>query len=168
MTESGYARVRFICGLTLEATGTQQAPRSGNLLLCVRMGRKVKHHRVLVERRMPAWQMPPATVLSFLSCRADSLAQGLGRSPWRGQPVRCEWGTGVLPSPLAELPTRKFRVLSAYVAGRSRYFESFLDEDIDEADAHKWIDFDVSHTGRRGNVRYDKVLSIKRGEDFLW
>ena len=27
---------------TLEATGTQQAPRSGNLLLCVRVGRPVK------------------------------------------------------------------------------------------------------------------------------
>jgi hypothetical protein len=27
----------------LEAIGTQQAPRSGNLLLCVRVGRNVKH-----------------------------------------------------------------------------------------------------------------------------
>jgi hypothetical protein len=29
-------------GLTLEATGTQQLPRSGNLLLCVRVGRPVE------------------------------------------------------------------------------------------------------------------------------
>ena len=65
-------------------------------------------------------------------------------------------------------PTRKFRVLSGHVACRSRYFESFLDEDIDKADTHKWIDFDVSHAGRRGDVRNDKVLSIKDREDFLW
>jgi hypothetical protein len=32
--------------LTLEATGTQQAPRSGNLLQFVRVGRLVKAHRV--------------------------------------------------------------------------------------------------------------------------
>ena len=55
-----------------------------------------------------------------------------------------------------------------YVAGRSGYLESLLDEDIDEADAHKWVAFDVSHTGWRGNVRYDKMLSIKGDEDFLW
>ena len=33
----------FLC-LTLEATGTQHAPRSGNLLLCVRVGRPVISH----------------------------------------------------------------------------------------------------------------------------
>ena len=65
-------------------------------------------------------------------------------------------------------PTRKFRVLSGHVACSSRYLESFLDEDIDKADTHKWIDFDVSHAGRRGDVRNDKVFSIKDGEDFLW
>jgi hypothetical protein len=31
-------------GLTLKATGTQQLPRSGNLLLCVRVGRPVRLH----------------------------------------------------------------------------------------------------------------------------
>jgi hypothetical protein len=34
--------VQYLKGLTLEATGTQQAPRNGNLLLCVRVGRQVK------------------------------------------------------------------------------------------------------------------------------
>jgi hypothetical protein len=37
--------------LTLEATGTQQLPRSGNLLLCVRVGRPVR----AAEHR-PKWQ----------------------------------------------------------------------------------------------------------------
>ena len=30
--------------LTLKATGTQHVPRSGNLMLCVRVGRHVKDH----------------------------------------------------------------------------------------------------------------------------
>jgi hypothetical protein len=45
MDESLMGRFRVInqciCGLTLEATGTQRAPRSGNLRLCVHVGRTV-------------------------------------------------------------------------------------------------------------------------------
>jgi hypothetical protein len=38
---------KHLKGLTLEATGTQQAPRSGNLLLLVRVGRPVRRHAAL-------------------------------------------------------------------------------------------------------------------------
>ena len=65
-------------------------------------------------------------------------------------------------------PKRKIWILPAYIACRSRYFESFLDEDIDKAHTHKWIDPDVPCAGRRGDVCNDKVLSIKDREDFLW
>jgi len=49
------------CGLTLEATGTQQAPRSGNLLLCVRVGRPVMRD-VEVETRGLLHSKPQASV----------------------------------------------------------------------------------------------------------
>ena len=91
----------------MEGTEAQKAPCRGSLLLYLRLGLYVKHHRVLVERRKPAWPMPLATVLSFRLHRADSLGQGLRRPPWRGQLERCELETVVLPSLSAEPPNEK-------------------------------------------------------------
>jgi hypothetical protein len=66
LDSAGAMRLQKVESRTFQANGTQHAPRNGNLLMLVRVCRKVKHHRVLVERRMYAKLIPPATVLGWV------------------------------------------------------------------------------------------------------